>query len=103
MSGVWSGGAPNHALNFNFTSHLSNTLPLKGGSDLACAEGGALMACAAYDLAYTWPRAGCTACSMCEGTILGLEATARYRPENPYQPARRQVGLEASSAIRHPI
>ena len=48
--------------------------------------------CAAYDLACTWPRAGCTACSMCEGTILGLEATARYRPENPYQPARRQWG-----------
>jgi hypothetical protein len=50
------------------------------------------MACAAYDLACTWPRAGCTACSMCEGTILGLETTARYRPENPYQPARRQWG-----------
>ncbi len=43
-------------------------------------------------VACTWPRAGCTACSMCEGTILGLETTARYRPENPYQPARRQWG-----------
>ena len=45
-----------------------------------------------HDLACTWPRAGCTACSMCEDTILGLETTARYRPENPYQPARRQWG-----------
>ena len=31
------------------------------------------MACSAYDLACTWPRAGCTACSMCEDTILGLD------------------------------
>ena len=60
------------------------------------------MACAAYDLAFTWPRAGCTACSMCEDTILGLETTARYRPENV--PTRQAaVGLEASFAIRHPI
>ena len=61
------------------------------------------MACAAYDLACTWPRAGCTACSMCEDTILGLETTARYRPENPY---RQVVGLErgwAGGKLRHPI
>ena len=54
------------------------------------------MACAAYDLACTWPRAGCTACSMCEDTILGLETTARYRPEN-VPPARRQWGWRQAS------
>ena len=55
------------------------------------------MACAAYDLACTWPRAGCTACSMCEDTILGLETTARYRPEtNP--PGGSGVG----GKLRHP-
>ena len=55
------------------------------------------MACAAYDPACTWPRAGCTACSMCEDTILGLETTARYRPEtNP--PGGSGVG----GKLRHP-
>jgi hypothetical protein len=36
---------------------------------------------------------------MREDTILSLEATARYRPENPYQSARQAAGLEASSVI----
>jgi hypothetical protein len=34
---------------------------------------------------------------MREDTILSLETTARYRPENPYQ--NQAVGLEASSVI----
>ena len=70
---------------------------------MACAEAGVLRpALHMIWLAFTWPRAGCTACSMCEDTILGLETTARYRPENV--PTRQAaVGLEASFAICHPI
>jgi hypothetical protein len=36
---------------------------------------------------------------MREDTILSLETTARYRPENPYQPA----GSGAGGKLRHPI
>jgi hypothetical protein len=36
---------------------------------------------------------------MREDTILSLESTARYRPENPY----RQAGSGAGGKLRHPI
>ena len=35
---------------------------------------------------------------MREDTILSLESTARYRPENPYQPARQWGWRQAPSS-----
>jgi hypothetical protein len=56
-----------------------------------------------------WSRAWSTVCEDCtpvrtahmrEDTILSLETTARYRPENPYQPAKQWGWRQApSSAI----
>ena len=37
---------------------------------------------------------------MREDTILSLEATARYRPENPYQPARQWGWRQAPPSHR---
>ena len=86
------------------TSTSPHSSHCEGGFVLACAEAGALMACAAYNLAGIYMAQGRVYCVQhVRGHDPGPgDHSTLSRPENV--PTRQAaVGLEASFAIRHPI